>query len=232
MKKYKCIIIEDEPIAAEIISEYISEVNDLDLVKVFSNALTARDYLTEHVVDLIFLDLNLPKLKGLDFLNTLKEQPNVIITSAYDEYALKSYDYKVIDYLIKPIELSRFLVAINKFKDIYAPIKEPAKDKSDEEYIHININKKQIRLNTHEILFIESQREYLHIQLLDRKLICKMTISEIEQKLNESKFQRVHRSFIISTEKIASISLTQIEINGFSIPIGRNYREASKKLWN
>ncbi len=231
MKKFNCIIVEDEPIAAEIISDYISEINDLELLAVYTNAISAREFLETNSVDLVFLDINLPKLKGLDFLSTLTKQPHVIITTAYDEYALKSYQYKVIDYLIKPIEFSRFLLAINKFKELYYPLKENNVLSVEDEFIYININKKQIRLNLNEILFIESQREYLNIQLVDRKLICKMTLSEIEQKLNNNKFVRVHRSFIVAIDKIETISLSQIELNGFSIPIGRNYREASKKLW-
>lgn len=229
MKVYKCIIVEDEPIAAEIISDYISEIPFLQLCSIHHNALSALNYINEHEVDLLFLDINLPKIKGLDFLKSLINPPLVIITTAYDEYALKGYEFNVVDYLLKPIEFARFLQAVNKVKD-----KSPARNfeiqKDTEEYLQIFIQKKSIRVNLNDILFIESNRENIHIHTTEKEIICKMQIGEIEKQLNANQFLRVHRSYIVALPKVEAISLTEFEIKKHRIPVGRNYREQVRKL--
>jgi DNA-binding LytR/AlgR family response regulator len=229
MKPYKCIIIEDEPIAAEILRDYISEVSFLNLVGVHSNALTALDFLKDNSVDLIFLDINLPKLKGLDFLKSLKNPPAVIITTAYEEYALKGYEFNVLDYLLKPIEFSRFLQAVNKLE--FKSVNPFFVEESKELFMQLSINKKLVRVNLSEILFIESKREYLHIQTIEKEIICKMQISEIEKILDALKFIRIHRSFIVAKDKVDVISLTELEVKGVKLPVGRSYRKLVAGSW-
>ncbi len=231
MKVYNCIIVEDEPIAAEIISDYISEIPFLHLNSVHHNALSALDFLNEHKVDLIFLDINLPKIKGLDFLKSLINPPLVIITTAYHEYALQGYEYNVVDYLLKPIEFARFLQAVNK-----VPEKLTTRNteiiKEQEEYIQFTIQKKIVRINLNDILYIESNRENIQIRTNEKLFVCKMQIGEIEKQLDATQFLRVHRSYIVPLNKVDSMSLTEFEIKNYKIPIGRNYREQVRKLLN
>lgn len=229
MKPYKCIIIEDEPIAAEILGDYISEVTFLKLTGVHSNALTALEFLNGNEVDLIFLDIHLPKLKGLDFLKSLKNPPAVIITTAYEEYALKGYEFNVLDYLLKPIEFSRFLQAVNKLE--FKSVNPLFVEESKEQFIQLSINKKLVRVNLSEILFIESKREYLHIHTTEKDIICKMQISEMEKMLDAINFIRIHRSFIVAKAKVEVISLTELEIKGIKLPVGRSYRKLVAGRW-
>ncbi len=229
MKIYKCIIIEDEPIASEILRDYISEVSFLKLDGVHAHALSALEYLNENEIDLIFLDIHLPKLKGLDFLKSLKNPPAVIITTAYEQYALKGYEFNVLDYLLKPIEFSRFLQAVNKLED--KTPKLPISEVSKHLFIQLSINKKLVRINLSEILFIESKREYLHIHTTDKVIVCKMQISEMEKMLDALKFIRIHRSFIVAKDKVDVISLTELEVKGTKLPVGRSYRKLVAGSW-
>ena len=226
MQKYNCIIVEDEPIAADILKDYISQVPFLQLKSICTDAIAAMEMLQKEKVEVIFLDIHLPKLKGLDFLKTLKNSPQVIITSAYQEYALQSFELNVIDYLLKPIEFSRFLMAVNKLnkqpdtKPILTTL--PAKERS---YLFFNVNKKKVKIYLDEILFIESLREYIRITTLSKNILTKFQLGQIEDLLTDNNFLRVHRSFIVAKEKIDAFTATEIEIAGKEIPIGRNYKE-------
>jgi DNA-binding LytR/AlgR family response regulator len=212
-----CVIVEDEPLAADVLLDYARQVSFLSVVKVCTDAIQALEVLQEKSIDLIFLDIHLPGLKGLDFLKTLKNPPAVIITTAYHEYALQGYELNVVDYLLKPIEFKRFLEAVNKVKTLAQPRKET---------ISIHSDKKTVIIPLNEILFIESQKEYISIQTTSGKHISKYALSKIEEELNPDKFLRVHRSFIVAIEQIKAFNATAIEIPGKSIPIGGNYRES------
>lgn len=231
MNPYNCIIIEDEPIASEILVDYVKDVPFLNLVAVHTNAITALDFLNSNKVDLIFLDIHLPKIKGLDFLKSLKNPPHVILTTAYEEYALKGYELDVLDYLLKPIEFSRFLKAVNKLNEKATSVHPIAQQNQEDSFLELLINKKLVRFNLNDIEYIESSREYVIIHTHDNKVQTKMTISAFEKLLNQQDFVRVHRSFIISKSKVVSVSLTEIELPNTKIPIGRNYREQVKKQW-
>lgn len=231
MSKFKCIIIEDEPIAAEIIKDYITDVPFLDLQGTFHDAIAGLDFLNKHSVDLIFLDIHLPKLKGLDFLKSLQHPPAIIITTAFEEYALKGYEFNVLDYLLKPIEFSRFLQAVNKLKDKEAWDKNTKQEPIHTASIHLNVNKKLLRVELKDLLYVESKKEYLDVHTSSRVITCKMQINEMEKMLNPQQFIRIHRSFIVATDKVDTISLTELEINKIKLPVGRNYREQVKKRW-
>jgi DNA-binding LytR/AlgR family response regulator len=220
MSDIKCIIIEDEPLAVKVLTDYISEIVFLDLKGTFKDAILATDFLRENTVDLIFLDIHLPKLKGMDFLKTLPSPPAVIITTAYNQYAVEGFNMNVTDYLLKPFSFERFLVAVNKVKS--AKTEEPGTGKK---YLFLNVQKKKVKILFEDILYIESQREYIRIVTNRKEYISKMSTHEIEDLLPANQFKRVHRSFIVSTSKIESYSSEIIEVNGVSIPIGRGYRD-------
>jgi DNA-binding LytR/AlgR family response regulator len=226
MLKYSCIIVEDEPLAAEVLSDYINQVPFLELKGVCSDAIYAMEVLQGEKIDLIFLDIHLPKLKGLEFLESLKNPPAVIITSAYNEYALQGFDLNVVDYLLKPIRFNRFLKAVNKLKqqqDGTLPSSTPVP--GDRLYIFFNVGKKRVKIYLDEILFIESLREYVRITTGDKSILTKFQLSEIEGLLAKNNFLRIHRSFIVAKDKIEAFTATDVEIAGKQIPIGRSYKE-------
>jgi DNA-binding LytR/AlgR family response regulator len=219
-KEISCLIVEDEPLAVEVLKDYISQIPYLKLAGTCSDALFALEFLQEHQVDVMFLDIHLPRLKGLDFLRTLKKRPAVIITTAYHEYALEGYELEVLDYLLKPIEFSRFLAAINKLQR--AEPGEPTRPGN----IFVYVDKKKVKVRPEEILYIESMKEYVKIHLATRAVTTKMPLSVIEEMLDKKMFLRIHRSFIVAVDRIDSYSSTAVDITGKSIPVGRNYRES------
>lgn len=227
MEKISCMIVEDEPLAAEILTDYISQVPFLELKKTCSDALYALDVLQQQRIDLLFLDIHLPRLKGLDFIRTLKNPPRIILTTAYREYALDGYELNVMDYLLKPIHFNRFLMAVNKIKEFSLSAAATASAPAANERAHllINVNKKRIRVFFDEILYIESRKEYINIVTSSKTYLTKYQISEIEELLDRKKFIRIHRSFIVAREKLSAFSAGEVEINGQVIPIGRSYKE-------
>ena len=226
MQKLSCIIIEDEPLAAEVLVDYIQQVPFLQLLGNFPDALYALEALKEEKVDVIFLDIHLPKLKGLDFIKTLSQTPQIILTTAYHQYALESYELEVIDYLLKPIEFSRFLKAVNKLKKEESLNKEIVLsiDKTAADFIFFPVNKKFVKVFLKEILYIESWKEYVKIHTTTQQLITRSQIGEIEQLLFELETLRIHRSYLIVKNKIDVFSVTTVEINGQQLPIGRSYK--------
>ena len=226
MQKYNCIIVEDEPLAAEVLQDYISQVPFLELVRVCSDAIYAMEVLQQEKIDLLFLDIHLPKLKGIDFIKILKKPPQIIITSAYQEYALQGYEYNVIDYLLKPVEFSRFLMAVNKIKtgsdNVSTSITTTAAERA---HLFFNTSKKKVKVYIDEILHIESLKEYVRIVAKDKVILTKFQLGQMEELLTKNNFIRVHRSFIVAKDKIDAFTATDIEINGKQIPIGRSYKE-------
>jgi len=224
MSNIKCIIIEDEPLAVKVLSDYISQIPFLELIGTFKDAIQTTEFLRYNVIDLIFLDIHLPKLKGMAFLKTLKNPPAVIITSAYHQYAIEGFTLNVTDYLLKPFDFERFLVAINKLKTIKTEIQR-AESTENIEYLFLNVQKKKVKILFAEIVYIESQREYIRIVTTKKEFVSKMSTHEIEALLPANLFKRVHRSFIIALNKIESYTSEIIEVNGVSIPIGRGYKD-------
>lgn len=230
MSKIKCIIIEDEPLAVKVLEDYIAQVPFLQLEGSFKDAILATEWLRTNEVQLIFLDIHLPKLKGMTFLKTLVKQPAVIITTAYHQYAVEGFDLNVTDYLLKPIEFERFLIAVNKVRvtnNNGQPIAEAGVVK---DYLFLTVQKKKVKILFSEILYIESQKEYIKVVTAKKEFISRMSTNEIEDLLPGHIFKRIHRSFIISTNKLESYSAESVEVNGISIPIGRGYREVIENL--
>jgi two-component system, LytTR family, response regulator len=230
MSKISCIVIEDEPLAVKVLTDYIADVPFLDLQGTFKDAILATDYLRHTGVDLIFLDIHLPKLKGMSFLKTLVNPPAVIITTAYHQYAVEGFNLNVTDYLLKPIEFERFLVAVTKVRTVHLSTQEPAEETGSRDFVFINVQKKKVKIFFSDIVFVESQREYIKIRTTGNEYISKMSTHEIEAILPAHLFKRVHRSFIVSIRRIDSFTAEMIEIDGVSIPIGKGYRDGMANL--
>ncbi len=223
MSKIRCIIIEDEPLAVKILADYISQVPYLELQSTFKDAILATDYLRDNVTDLIFLDIHLPKLKGMAFLKTLPNPPAVIITTAYHQYAIEGFNLNVTDYLLKPFDFERFLIALNKVKNALQGKMYLNEQSGVKDFMFISVQKKKTRILFSEILFIESQREYVRIVTCKKEYITKLSTTEIEHILPAKQFIRIHRSFIVSLNKIESFTAKTVEVNGISLPVGRGY---------
>ncbi|MBL7849336.1 MAG: response regulator [Cyclobacteriaceae bacterium] len=219
----RCLIVEDEPLAADVLADYIGQVPSLALKAVCADAIQAMERLQQEPIDLLFLDIHLPGLKGLDFLQTLSKPPRVIITTAYHEYALKGYELNVVDYLLKPIEFKRFLQAISK---VQAAAGQPVR----REVITLVSDKKKVLVPTDEILYVESQKEYIHVQTKTGVIVSKYALSRLEGELDARAFLRIHRSFIISLDKITAFSQQEVEVAGKRLPVGGLYRDAVAKV--
>ncbi len=230
MSKINCIIIEDEPLAVKVLSDYIKQVPFLELQEIFKDAIHATDYLRHNNINLIFLDIHLPKLKGMAFLKTLTHPPAVIITTAYHQYAVEGFNLNVTDYLLKPFDFERFLLAVTKVKIAEGKKQKPIESQEIKDFIFLNVQKKKVKILFSEIVYIESQREYIKIITTKKEYISKMSTHEIEDLLPPNLFKRIHRSFIVSINKIQSYTAKIVEVNGVSIPIGRGYSDIIEKL--
>ncbi|MFY0688457.1 MAG: response regulator transcription factor [Cyclobacteriaceae bacterium] len=237
MSEMKCLIVDDESLARTVIENYINDVEGLALVASVSSAVEALGALQKHPIDLIFLDIEMPKLSGLDFLDSLKSPPKTIITTAHRDYAVESYEYEVVDYLLKPIRFSRFLKAVNKLINT-KPVntksthsKSAATVESKEiDHIFLKADKKLVKVYYEAIICIESLKDYVKVKTRDGDLIVHFNLQQITNILPAKKFVRVHRSFTIPIKKVAAINGNQIEIEGQKIPIGRNYQKDIKAL--
>ena len=227
MQQYNCLIVEDEPLAAEVLQDYVSQVPFLTLCGICGDAIYAMEKLQREKIDLIFLDIHLPKLKGLDFIKTLRNPPHIIIVSAYHEYALQGYEYNVIDYLLKPVEFSRFLMAVNKMRQTPTTTSaiQVTSEAAERPYIFFNVGKKRVKIFLDEILYIESLKEYVRIFTKAKSILTKFQLGQIESLLARNNFMRVHRSFIVAKDKIDAFTASDLEINGKQIPVGRSYKE-------
>ncbi len=228
-QKIRCLIVEDEPIAAEILEDYIAQVPHLYRVATCRDALLALEVLNNEHIDLIFLDIHLPKLKGIEFARTLKNKPQIIFTTAYHEYAIEGFELAALDYLLKPFTFSRFLQAVNRMpissgqaiKTTSTSIKE-----DERKYLFFNVNKKQVKVMLDEITHIESIKDYVSIHFAQQHIVVKHQLKELEKILPNDRFVRVHRSYIVAIKHISAYTKEFIEIGAFHIPIGRSYKEA------
>ena len=230
MSKITCIIVEDEPLAIKVLSDYVLQVPFLELKGTFKDAILATEWLRDHKVDLIFLDIHLPKLKGMAFLKTLSNPPAVIITTAYHQYAVEGFEMNVTDYLLKPFEFDRFLTAVTKVRSGEKQSLSAEESQETKDFIFLNVQKKKVKILFSEIVYIESQREYVKIVTTKKEYLSKMSTHEIEELLPAHLFKRIHRSFIISVSRIESYTAEMVEVNGISIPIGRGYRDVIENL--
>jgi DNA-binding LytR/AlgR family response regulator len=221
--KIKCVITDDEPIARKGIKGYVEKIDFLQLVGECEDALQLNTLLAEQEVDLIFLDIEMPYLTGMEFLAQLKNPPRIIITSAYEHYALQGYELNVTDYLLKPVSFERFLKAVNKVRDALA--RESAAEEVP--YLFVKNNKQLKKINLNEILYVQSLENYVIIQSETSKVIAYSPLKKIMEYLPEPQFIQVHRSFVINSLKVEAIEGNQLVIQNYKIPIARNLREAT-----
>jgi DNA-binding LytR/AlgR family response regulator len=226
----KCIIIDDEPFAREGILLNVREVHFLEVVGEFSNALEANNYLSAHEVDLMFLDIEMPGINGLDFIRSLKKRPQIILTTAYPQYALEGFELDVVDYLVKPIRLDRFIKSVNKAKEIH-DLHHNTQFTHVEitpEYIYIKSERKYIKVFFKDISFIKGMKDYVIIYSGKERLITAMNMKTINEQLPAATFARVSKSHIVNIDYIISVDLDGIQLHGVTteeIPLGETYRE-------
>jgi len=222
--KLKCLIIDDEPLAVSVVKNYLQQIEDAELVNTFNNAIDGLNFLKNNTVDVIFLDINMPVLDGINFIKSLKEPPLIIITSAYTEFAIETYDLDVLDYLVKPIEFPRFLRALNKVYSRLNISKTTIDTNKSRPYLFIKIDKKKMKkVFLDEILVIESLKDYLKINTTNGRFMIHSTLSDFTDLLPSGDFIRIHRSYTIAINKIDAVEGNSIEIDGIRYVIGRSY---------
>lgn len=233
----RCLIVDDEPLARQLLESYVSRVEGLELMKSCANAIEAFTLLQQKPVDLMFLDIKMPQITGLDLLKSLKNPPRVILTTAYREYAFEAFDLDVVDYLLKPILFERFLRGISKIYQLTQPVELSAHENTiaqsfDDAYIFLKEDREMVKVYLKDILFIESLRDYIRVKTAEGQVITYQRISYLEQKLPENKFIRVHRSFIVALNRISSFNVATVKIGETNIPIGRLYKNETLKALN
>jgi DNA-binding LytR/AlgR family response regulator len=229
------LIVDDEPLALDVLETYISQMPELKLVRRCSNALEANEVLKQHHVDLMFLDIQMPQLTGIDFLRTLSKPPMVVFTTAYPNYAIQGFDLNALDYLLKPISLERFVKAVNKAVE-HAELlhREQAPGSAvgaadGQDFFFVKADKKLVKVNFEDIIYIEGLKDYVIIRLLAGRVITLQTMKSLEDKLPNNRFRRIHRSYIVSMDKIMAIEGNMVEVMEKDkpklLPIGKNYRD-------
>ena len=232
MQATRCLLLDDEPLALDILESYINQFSHLQVIGRYSNPLEVISFLKTQKADILFLDIKMPMITGLNLLKTLADPPAVIVTTAYRDYAVESFDLNVLDYLVKPISLERFVIAINKYKgkpeeDIISTTSQ----KSGELFIYLKSNRKMVKILMDEILWIESLKDYVKINTPRKTIISYERIGYLEEKLPEDLFLRIHRSFIVAIRHIQSYTPSLIQIGDTELPIGRLYKkEVLKQL--
>lgn len=228
MNKTKCILVDDEPLAIEVLKSHIQKIEALEIVGTCSDAIEAYDFLHKNKVDLMFLDINMPEMKGTDLVKTLKNPPTVVFTTAHREYAIESYNLNVLDYLLKPISFGRFLQTIEKYNQQKLGLSEVSFHKSngDDEYIYLREKNVIHKIPISEVIYVESFGDYLQLYTSNRQIKSRCTISAVEKALPEKDFIRIHRSFLVAISKIQSFSPVMISIGEREFSIGSRYRES------
>lgn len=226
----KVIIVDDEPLAQDVLETYIEKIPELHLVRKCNNALEANEVLKREHIDLMFLDIQMPQLTGIDFVKTLSRPPLVIFTTAYSNYAVEGFELNALDYLLKPISLERFIKAVNKAQEqLDLQQKERPEEHSSESYFFVKADKKLIKVNFDEIVYIEGLKDYVIIRLENQRVITLQTMKSLEDKLPLNRFKRIHRSYIVNIDKIEAIVGNMIEVMEKNqprhLPIGKNYRD-------
>jgi DNA-binding LytR/AlgR family response regulator len=237
------LIVDDEPLALDVLETYIGQMPELRLVKRCTNALEANEALKTHDVDLMFLDIQMPQLTGIDFVKTLVNPPMVVFTTAYPNYAIQGFDLNALDYLLKPISLERFMKAVNKavehaeltHREVSNGAPQPAAGGNESlDFFFVKADKKLIKVNFDDIIYIEGLKDYVIIRLIASRVITLQTMKSLEDRLPSGKFRRIHRSYIVALDKIAAIEGNMIEVSEKDkpklLPIGKNYRDELLEL--
>ena len=233
-KKVRCIIVDDEPVARDIIRSFVEKVPNLELARICKSASEAFSILNEEHIDLVFLDINMPEITGLTLAKSLRNHTKVIFTTAYREYAIEGFDLQAVDYLLKPISFDRFLKSVQKYFDLHHP-KSPTSEKDSQEkkatHFFVRSERKMVKINFEDIIYIESLSDYIKIHTTENIVVTRETISNVESKLPRHSFLRTHRSYIVSIGKVDSYTNEFVELNKKAIPISRSYKDyVLKKL--
>ncbi|NNG10538.1 MAG: response regulator transcription factor [Arenibacter sp.] len=231
----KAILIDDEPLAINVLKNYVDQIKELQLIQTFTNAIDASTFLQRNEVDIIFLDINMPIMNGLDLLGALNSKAMVVMTTAHEEYALKSYELEAIDYLVKPIPFPRFLKTIHRIIKLREGLpKSNTQTKSENQSIFIKIDKKKLqKIYLDDIIVIESLKDYIRIKTKSNKFIIHKTLSSFTDELPSDKFIRIHRSYTVAIDKIEAVEGNSIEVQGIRYTIGRSYlNEVKGKILN
>lgn len=225
-------MVDDEPLAIKVLQNYFTNFSDFEVIGTFNNAIEALDFINNNSVDVAFLDINMPMMTGFELISLIENKTRVIITTAFREFAAESYDLDVLDYLVKPIPLPRFIKCINKITTEFHlknNIKiEPAKIDS---HIFIKVDKKMVKINIDQILFIEGMKEYIKVVTIEKTYITHKSLTSLSEELSTDRFMRIHKSYTIALDKVKSIEGNRIQISTYTIPIGRNYsKEVKSKI--
>jgi len=234
-----CLIVDDEPLAIKIIENYLNKYNEFKIMNSFEDGFEASEYLRTHKIDLLFLDVQMPEISGLELIKNLNERPYTIIITAFRDFAIESYELAIDDYLLKPVSFSRFTKAINRArkkiiskKENIEKVKKQFVLQEADNFLTVKEKYKKVRINLEEIIFIESFREYSHIHTNNQTIITRQNLSSLEQELDEKGFLRVHKSFLINLRKIKSFSPNEIFLNTISVPIGRSFKKLVEEKLN
>jgi two-component system LytT family response regulator len=224
----KCIAIDDEPLALEIMKRHISEFAALHLVNIFEDAVSAAEYLKHNSIDLLFIDIDMPDITGIDLVRSLSEKPIVIFTTAHKKFAYEGFELEALDYLLKPITLERFSAAVNKAID-YAKYKKSGKDEADES-IYVHSEYRMIKINIRDIEYIESMQDYIKIHLtgVEKPILTLLPMKNILERLPAGQFERIHRSYIVAVKHIKSIHNRKVQLKSVELPVGNNYADFIK----
>jgi len=223
--KIKCLLVDDEPLAIALLQKHVGQLDFFEIVGICTNAVKALELINSKDVDLLFLDIKMPKISGLEFLKMLRKPPKTIITTAYREFALEGYDLDIVDYLLKPITFERFFKAIERYLRSTNISTQQVAPVEKEQFIQIKSANKYFKLNVHDILYVESLKDYIKVHTKEKPIVAKYKISDFEKELSEKGFLRVHRSFIINIKNITAFTAADIEIGTVEIPIGASYKE-------
>jgi len=234
MHRIKCLVTEDEPLARDLLCKYIAELDYLELIGTCSDAIKTLHLLKTRPVDLLFLDIMMPLLNGIDMLRTLQRPPRVIMTTAHPDYAIQAFEQNVIDYLLKPVSFERFVLAVNRFfnfrptgdfPSFVAPSVDSHTADAEDGFIYLKAEKKMVKVFLKDIIMIESLRDYVKVITKHQQIISYQKIGYLEEKLPEKKFLRIHRSYIIAVDQILSFNTTSVDTPSGSLPIGRSYKD-------
>lgn len=230
--KLRCLAVDDEPLALDVIESHIAQFPDLELVGRCENAIQAAEILKNQQVDLLFLDIQMPEITGISFVRSLENPPMVIFTTAYSEYAVEGFELEAVDYLLKPIAVDRFKKAVEKARELYTlkhsgEVEQPT---MEEEHIFVKANQKLVKIVYDDILYVEAFADYVKIFTPEKRIVTLQTMKNMEKKLPEDKFCRVHRSYIVGLKHVEAFSTSHVEVAGEKIPIGKNYKDTFVEL--
>ncbi|MDP2415270.1 LytTR family DNA-binding domain-containing protein [Daejeonella sp.] len=236
--KIRTVIVDDEPLAIEVIETYLKNFSDIEIIAKCGDGIQAFNILQQKKADLMFLDVKMPGLNGTELLKSLKNPPKVIFTTAYHDYAVEGFELNALDYLLKPVSFDRFLKAMEKVYEHFGFTARqniqtgiiPARNQDI--FLYLKVDRRMVKVDVKDILWIESQKDYIKVVLSDKELISKQKISILEELLPEEEFLRIHRSFIIAVNKIESFNSSKIEIGAKELPIGRNYKNDCQRRLN